>query len=198
MSDRVNESYTLDWHGPFCFQGEEDLLLSSSVAKQYGVYLLTVEHQGGYLIYSAGLTTRTFKQRFQEHIKAYRTGVYTIFDARKFQTGERVEVWRGFWFRKRTHEMEQEFKNRYEEINLAASELLSAFRIFLAPLTTEKRVLERLEAAIMNNLYLGIGAVSHLPDRGMHLAPRRSDEEVFEVRSVAKVCLHGLPERFEA
>lgn len=198
MNNLVNEAYTLNWHGPFCLQGGENSLFGSSVAKHHGIYLLTVEHQDGYLIYSAGLTTRTFKKRFQEHIKAYRTGVYTIFDAKSFKNGDRVQVWRGFWFQKRTNEIEKEFKERYEEINFATSELLATFRIFLAPLTVEKRVLERLEAAIMNNLYLGIGTVSNLPDRGMHLVPRRSDEKAFRVNSISAVCLHGLSEKFGA
>jgi hypothetical protein len=199
MSDLIENTYRLDWQGPFILQGVQgNLLFDSPVAKQWGIYLFTVEYHNGYLIYFAGLTTRSFKQRCKEHIEAYRTGVYTIFDAKSFQQGKRVKVWHGFWFRKRTDEMEDEFLARCQKIESATEELLLTFRIFLAPLETEKRILERLEAAIMNVLYSGVGAVSSLPDRGMALSPRRLNEKPFLAYSTATVCLHGLPESFEA
>jgi hypothetical protein len=54
----------------------------------------------GTYIYTAGLTRRSFKQRFREHNREYYAGKYTVFDAQLLQEGKREVVWAGFWFRK--------------------------------------------------------------------------------------------------
>lgn len=192
----------LRWEGPFSwpsrsFQGAEKLLNDTEVASRCGVYLWTVEYCGGYLIYAAGITRRPFVRRFQEHTRAYLNGIYTIFDIPSLRNGVRKEIWHGFWFKKRLVEDQIEYENRFNEIHTAANDLLSNYRVFVAPIDPIPRLLERIEAAIMNSLYASTGPISTIPDRGMALAPRWPEEQPILVRTMAPVLLHGLPEEFE-
>ncbi len=63
-----------------------------------GVYLVGAEYSAGFLIYSAGLTTRPFARRFFEHTREYLTGIYTILDSAALVRGERKGVWHGLWY----------------------------------------------------------------------------------------------------
>lgn len=81
---------------------------------------------------------------------------------------------------------------------MAAEQLLASYRVFVAPLDPAPRLLEHIEAAIMNTLYSADGPVSMIPDRGMALSPRWREEQPIIVRSVSPVHFHGLPAEFEA
>jgi hypothetical protein len=70
---------------------------------------------------------------------------------------------------------------------------LAGFRVFVAKVETSGRVLERLEAAIMNQLYHEASPLCDVPDRGMMLAPKRETEEPIAVWNVCGSTLHGLP-----
>ena len=193
----------LHWQGPFVWpivgsKAFPDLLDDADIAIRCGIYLWTVEHTCGYLIYAAGITRRPFSQRFREHTRAYRSGVYTVFDIASLQNGVRNKVWPGFWFKKRSAEMQCEYEARADEIRNATTDLLANYRIFVAPMPPTARVLERIEAAIMHNLYAAEGPAAVIPDRGMSLAPRRRDETVINVHSISSAVLHGLPSKFEA
>lgn len=196
----------LRWEGPFRWPGLRcegdatrlDGLNAAAVAATCGVYLWTVEHSEGFLIYAAGVTCRPFSKRFMEHTRNYRTGIYTIFDVASMKEGIRNKVWPGFWFKKRSPEMLQEYERRAAEIGVATNKLLSNYRIFVASAAPIRRLLQRIEASIMNNLYAAPGAACVIPDRGMALAPRWENERPVLVRSTAPVMLHGLPREFEA
>jgi len=125
-------------------------------------------------------------------------GVYTIFDVPSLKKGIRSEIWHGFWFKKRSVEKQEEYNSHPEEIRLAANELLENYRVFVASVDPIPRLLERIEAAIMNTLYDAARPASVIPDRGMALAPRWPKEQPIIARNVAPVLFHGLPEEFEA
>ena len=192
------------WEGPFgwpsVFFNREDAvrLDETSLGSNCGLYLWTVEHCGGYLIYAVGITRRPFLKRFQEHTRAYLSGIYTIFEAASLKMGIRKILWPGFWFKQRSPEKQEKYKERSEELRLAATELLTNYRIFVASVEPVPRLLERIEAAIMNCLYNAEGPASVVPDRGMALSPRWSDERPVVIRSIAPVFFHGLPEKFDA
>ncbi|CCE25323.1 conserved protein of unknown function [Methylotuvimicrobium alcaliphilum 20Z] len=193
----------LRWEGPFSWpnrinQGIDKPLSDSTASSKCGVYLWTVEYCGGYLIYAAGITRRPFEKRFREHTRAYLNGVYTVFDVPSLKTGVRKVIWDGFWFQKNCAAKKLEFDNRSEEISIATNELLSNYRVFVAPITPNPRLLERIEAAIMNTLYSTTGPTSTIPDRGMALAPRWPEEDPIRIRNSSPVLLHGLLEEFEA
>src|ERR1700722_15537707 len=77
----------------------------------------------------------------------------------------------------------QEFEERKPVILDAVRNQLRGFRIFRAGMGPEPRILERLEAAIMNALYNQLPPLCDIPDRGMHLAPRWASETSILIKS---------------
>jgi hypothetical protein len=196
------EPLELRWEGPFGWprhgvHAYGQSLHDAGIASSGGVYLWSIEHNGGYLIYAAGITRRPFAKRFREHTRCYLNGVYTILDVPSLKECVRTEIWHGFWFKKRSVEKQNEYEQRADEIRGAARELLANYRVFVAPVSPLGRLLERTEAAIMNALYAAPGPAALIPDRGMALAPRRHDEQPILARNIASVLLHSLPDVFE-
>jgi hypothetical protein len=181
------------WLGPYSWPGFEEINELSELPAFPGVYLLTVEYLSGYLIYAAGLTRRRFRDRFKEHTGKYLAGHYTVLDISDMQLGRRSEVWHGWGW---TPEKRAQFAERQTEIREAADRQLAGFRVFVAKVETSGRVLERLEAAIMNQLYHEASPLCDVPDRGMMLAPKRETEEPIAVWNVCGSTLHGLPASF--
>jgi len=191
--------YVLDWRGPFhWFTGDGPVLSQHPDASLGGVYMLTFEYRDGYLIHFAGITQKSFASRFLDHTKEFLSGVYAILDPEQVMSGLRVERWPGVWYGKEPWPRFDEFLRRYNEISPHIGALLRSYRLFIAPLAAEKRVLARIEAAIMNLLYAAPEPVSTIPDRGMSLSPRWPVELPFRVRTATPVRLHGLPVEFEA
>lgn len=192
----------LRWEGPFGWPGVDPpgqlvSLGDATVAATCGVYLWTVKYLEGFLIYAAGVTRRPFLSRFREHTRAYRNGIYTLFDIRSLKQGMRTEIWHGFWTKKRTMEKQGEYDRRREELCRVADEQLSAYRVFVASADPVPRLLERVEASIMSTLYAASDPVSAIPDRGMALAPRWPNEQPVLVRNVMAALLHALPQVLE-
>lgn len=193
----TEEELKLVWQGPFAwpkFESDSTVSFKSVPIDACGIYLWTINYGDGYLIYAAGIIRRPFQKRFCEHTWAYLNGTYTIFDVIALQQGIRTELWHGFWMKKRTTEKQKDYESRRNEIVAAARKQLSAFRIFVAQVDPAPRILERLEASIMNALYASTGPVSEIPDRGMMLAPRWHSERPIIARNITSVILHGLPE----
>jgi hypothetical protein len=195
-----NRSVHLRWHGPYSLEPGSESLFVARAAREPGVYLFTSRYHHGYLIYFAGITQRPLAQRIKEHIREYRKGTYNILDARRLAAGQRRVIWRGMWTRKETNtpEVRMLFQSRQERLQPQITSLLSAFRIFLAPLHDEERVLARVESAIMDCLYSAPTPMCSIPDRGMALAVRHADEPPFTVLNTRPPMLFGLPATFEA
>lgn len=190
----MHEFNEIIWTGPFDWplKKEQQALLS----KFAGVYLWTVPYvRGGYVVYLAGLTSRPLYKRFSEHTRHHQNGIYTIFDMDEMQRGNRKEIWHGFWTKEKPLAKQQEFAYRKEELLHAARVQMSTFQIFAANFHTDRRLLARLEAAIMQCLYTQPKPLSNVPGRGMMLAPRRPSEKPIIVRNTVSVVLHGLPSR---
>jgi hypothetical protein len=204
LENSSTESSTLNWRGPFAWPGAvctgvSDWQNEPEIAKSSGIYLWTIEHNGGYLIYTAGLTCGSFQKRFSAHTRNYYKGIYTIFDVPSMQEGRREIIWPGFWFTKNIPPvLVAEYKERQEEIKQATDIFLSNYRVFVAEVPKSKRLLERLEAAIMFNLYKINGPGSDIPARGMKLTPRYNYEPPIRVHSKVNGMFHGLPEEFIA
>jgi hypothetical protein len=202
LEESPDESITLNWQGPFAWPGSASTLLldwsnEPKIAKSSGVYLWTVEHNGGYLIYTAGLTRSSFQKRFNEHNRNYYRGIYTIFDVPSMQEGKRNIIWPGFWFAKNVPQtLVAEYENRKEELKQATATLLSNYRVFVAEMPKSERLMERVEAAIMFNLYRMSGSGSDIPARGMRLTPKYNYELPIQVYSKVNGIFHGLPEEF--
>jgi hypothetical protein len=157
-----------------------------------GVYLWTFKFEEGFLIYAAGITNST-KRRFTTHTREYKKGNYSVFDINLIQKGLRKEIWHGWKYAKLNRD---EFNERKEIILNAVNEQLKSFRIFIAEIP-EKRKRERLEAAIMQNIYLSTEDWSEIADRGMYLNGRYNSEMPVEIKNLCKYKIYGLEETIE-
>ena len=188
----MSHEIDVEWLGPYGWPKLEGDL--PFVPEEPGVYLLTVEYQNGYLIYAAGITRRPMPKRFREHTREYMNGIYNVLDIVAMKAGFRKEVWHGFWMmKKRPRKKHAEYKKQQLQIQEAVRKQLAGFRIFAANIGTKPRILERLEAAIMENLYKQPMPLCDIPDRGMMLSPRRTSKIPIIVKSKCSVVLHGLP-----
>lgn len=182
------------WSGPFSWQGFEQKNELPSIPNQPGLYLQTVRYKDGYLIYAAGLTRRTIRKRFGEHTRKYRLGEYNVLDIIAMQQGIRKEIWHGWGW---TPAKRAEFEERKTLILDAVQKQLSGFRIFVTDIGTEARILERLEAAVMNHLYQQPSPLCDIPDKGMMLAPRWNVEFPVIIKNKCCSLLYGLPDHLE-
>lgn len=149
-------------------------------AKQCGVYLFTVPTAEGPLVYWVGQTSQPVRARLATHSREFLAGTYNVLDVAALRRAQRKVLWKGLWWRK-------DSVDRYEEYLLAAGkvgpltlEQLRATHIYLIPTRKDRRLLARLEAAIVNTLYADPD-VGTILDRGYSLAPRREDELPIDV-----------------
>jgi len=187
---------TLDvrWTGPYAWPGFEVASGFPPVPRHPGIYLWTSEHGSGHIIYVAGITRRPIPTRLREHTRKYMRGEYTILGMTAMARGVRREIWHGWGW---TDEKRQEYERRREELVEAARRQLAAFCVFVAHVGTGPRVLERLEAAIMNALYEAPAPYCTIPDRGMMLASRWEREAPITARFRSTARLVGLPPELE-
>jgi hypothetical protein len=186
----------IEWDGPFGWPKLEGDL--PSVPERPGVYLETVEYQNGYLIYAAGITGRSMPIRFKEHTRKYMSGFYNVLAIAAMKKGVRRKIWQGFWTDQPPKDRLAEYKKRQLKIQEAARKQLAGFRIFVANIGTRQRVRERIEAAIMNNLYdKQPKPFCDVPDRHMRLIPRRKSEKPIVIKNKCKSKLYGLPVHLE-
>ncbi len=188
---RKGKTIEVSWDGPYSWPGFERENNLRPLPKLPGVYLQTFKYRGGYLIYAAGLTRRPAPMRFKRHTSNFKKGEYTVLDITAAQEGVRREIYHG-WARKDL----EDFEVRKLEILDAVRKQLAGFRIFIThtiDLRKEERVLERLEAAIMYNLYQQPSPIRDIPDRGMHLRRRRDSDNPIIVRNHCAALLYGLP-----
>lgn len=192
MSNTAN--FQVFWDGPFSWPKFEVKNGLPNIPRIPGIYLQTFEYQDGYLIYAAGITRRPIPVRFREHTRNYMNGEYNVLDPAEAERGVRKEIWHGWGYAK-THR--NQFEENKAEIKQAVHKQLSRFRIFVAEVGTERRLLERIEASIMNHLNEQPSPYCDIPDQGMMLAPRWNDEEPILIHSHSKVSIHGIPKILE-
>lgn len=192
----VDDSISLEmtWMGPYAWPGFEIVDQLQTIPEVSGLYLQTFEYRDGFLVYGAGLTRRSVRTRLKEHTSKYMNGEYTVLDVTEVQQGKRKEIWHG-WGHARQHRNEYEYRKR--EIIEAVRRQLEGYRVFIANIGEEPRILERLEAAIMENLYQQSPPLCDIPDKGMQLSPRWENEEPVIVKSICPEIIHGLPKVFE-
>jgi len=184
----------LKWEGPFAWPTFESEAKLPPIPNHPGVYLMAVEYLNGYLIYAAGITRRPIPTRFREHTLKYMSGDYTVLDIIAMKEGIRKELWHGWGW---TPEKRTEYENRKLTIVEAARKQLAGFRIFVANVGTQPRLLGRLKASIMNRLHQEPSPFCEIPDKGMMLAPRLEAEEIIVVKNECAATLYGLPKHLE-
>ena len=184
----------IEWTGPYAWPKFEIESYLPTIPKHPGIYLMTSEYKTGYIIYAAGITRRPIPTRFREHTRKYLRGDYTILDMSDIKHGVRKEIWHGWGW---TPEKRKEYERRKSQLVEAARKQLAAFRIFVADVGKEPRILERFEATIMNTLYKDPSPFCDIPDKGMMLAPRWESESPITVSMRCIMKLYGIPQHLE-
>lgn len=197
-SSTVEKIYIIEFKGPFLLiENQGKFHCKSPELKHAGLYLFTFEHDSGFLIWFDGFSTKNVANRLNDHIKKILCGSYSTLDILSANSGRRVEIWKGFYFKK--DELKKKaFLDQKQALLPDIHAMLRGLRIFYSPLNEERRILARIEAAIMNILYEKEGAISEFPDKGMHLEPRWPEEKAFRIRIEQSPKLHGLSIEFEA
>jgi hypothetical protein len=194
LMDKITNTIEIRWQGPFSWPKFEDVNNLPPIPKIPGVYLQTFQYRDGYLIYAAGITTRTVPTRYGEHTRKYKNGEYNVLDIASAQQGRRKEIWNGWGY---AREHRAEFEERNSVILDAVNKQLAGFCIFVADIGREPRVLKRVEAAIMENLYQQPSPICDIPDRGMNLSARWNSENPIIVKNSCPSILYGLPTALE-
>lgn len=190
----AGDSMEVRWTGPYAWPAFEREAGLPAIPEHPGVYLWTSDYGDEYIVYAAGITRRSIPVRHREHTREYMTGEYTILDMAAMSRGVREEIWHGWGW---TPEKRRLYERRKRDLVAAARHQLAAFRVFVADIGTAPRLLERIEAAIMNTLYEQPSPCCDIPDRGMMLAPRWESEEPIAARMQSEVEFLGLPSEIE-
>ena len=144
-----DKNLVLKFEGPFGLtSNSETFLFDQTKANEPGIYLWTVPYyRGGYLVSYVGETSASFRQRIKDHLIQTVGGNYRICDPDSLGRGEPKVLWNGLW-RKGTRDKFHEYIQRLEELAPVIKKLLEIEVVFVAPLQSEKRLLQRIEGAI--------------------------------------------------
>lgn len=187
------EQHTIVWCGPYhWYNSSDDGLFTQPEAQSAGLYLWAIPYQGQYLTYYVGETGRSFIIRFAEHAREYLSGIYRLYDPQLFVQGQKVLLWDGMWSPKSRHHMGA-FLHRQPELAPHIHAFLGALKIFLAPMEGDKRVRQRLEAALAHHLYKQPEIVGTFQDSGLRYLPRRANEEPIVCTLVFPEPILGMP-----
>src|ERR1700693_5460867 len=118
----------LSWSGPYSWPEFEENNGLPKLPTLPGVYLWTVEYLGGYLIYAAGITGRSFRKRLREHTPKFLAGEYTVLDISDMQGGRRSELWHGWGWTSAKRVQFAERQNRNTRSSETATNWLSCIR----------------------------------------------------------------------
>ncbi|MDO5689549.1 MAG: hypothetical protein Q4G61_04825 [Tissierellia bacterium] len=120
-------SKLITWKGPYSWPGYEEINRCDPIPNLSGVYLLTFEHEDGFLLRSIGITN-SIKTRFRKHTLEYNRGKYTILDMNFVTKGLRKELWHGWGFAEKNRDL---FLKHQEEIWKYTQKELGSYRVFL-------------------------------------------------------------------
>jgi len=192
----TTECLEIQWYGPYKFYGNKDeSVLLVPIGKRKGVYLWSIQYENKYLPYYVGETGVSFAIRSMQHIQSYLNGFYRVFDPREFVKGNKVLLWGGMWKSGRKGpDTLNEFLKNYLTLSPKILEFLGQLNLFLAPVDTDRRIRERIEAAISKKLIKQSGVVGKFQDHDIRYMPRRSEEESMRLGMRFSEPIIGLEE----
>jgi len=187
--------YEIELIGPLRWYGGDrsQNIFECPDSQKPGIYIWAIPYNQSHLVYYVGETGRSFAERFEEHIKEYLSGLYRIYDPGEFAQGRKRLIWEGMW-KAGTEHRTGEFLSRYGELAPQIHRFLGVFRIFLGPFQGEKRLRERIEAALAKSLQRQEGIGGQFQDADIRYAPRREGEEPIMVNLRCSASIIGLPE----
>ena len=84
--------------------------------------------------------------------------------------------------------------NRHAELAPKIVKFIQQFRIFLAPIDEDKRIIERIESEIAKSLNQQDGFIGDFQDKDIRYRPTRPDEQQFRVVMTFPKSIMGLKE----
>ena len=163
--------------------------------RQCGIYLWAVPLAEGYLTYYVGETGSSFSARLRQHYKEHVAARYHVH------------------FRKSLRVVKNSASGRYDPTNIKTDEecrdvcqrltqpiqgMAGMLRFFLAPMSCDKRIRRRIEAAIAQILYAAPGTIGAFQEKSIRYEPRVKAEQPIPCVVRSALPLLGLPERFFA
>jgi len=150
----VAGSLFVKWFGPYCLVGNKDEnIFTNLLGERKGVYLLAIPFDGKHLVYYVGETGVSFSQRLLQLIPNYLSGFYRLFNPEEFAEGRKILVWGGMWKSDRKDpKFILDFLKRHSELAPKILRFVEQFRVFLAPIDADKRILERIESEIARSI----------------------------------------------
>lgn len=132
----------------------------------------------------------------REHFKEHFAGFYHLNKSEEFKKGEKVIIWPGMYDIERKIsliDLARNHKKLAEEIyNLA-----EIYRFFIAPVSYDKRIIERAECALASHLYQQEGIIGTSQEKGIKYHPRQTSEQPQIASFKASIKILGSPERLE-
>jgi hypothetical protein len=195
--NRSKDSYLIKteeikWDGPFSLPKYHHINKLNVIPDISGVYIFTFNYKDGYIVRLVG-ESNSFKRRMNQHIREYKKGNYTILDVKSAQKGIRKEIWHGWSHAKRNPD---QFIENKDYIMDATEQELASYRLFVANIP-DKRKSQRIEFAIMHNIYADTQPWSDLVDRGMFLTGRFNSEVPINTKNQCQHKLYGLADFLE-
>ena len=180
--------------GPFNLVGDNSLFdaLENSLS---GLYIFTIKLKDKYLIEYVGITARDFRTRLLEHLRELLSGGYQLYDLQKLENNEPFVVWKGRY--SKDVDDNTAFLDNYSYFSQIIKRQLRELRIFLIPLKTEKRVLERIEGGIYKMLREQNNEQTMVFIKGVKSNPRRRNEKPITVTVAPNSLLSELPSNLE-
>lgn len=182
------EHQVKDWLGPFSVPGFEERNMLNSVPDIPGIYLFTFDCDDGYIIRLVGLSN-SIPKRLKQHRRSYHSGDYTLLNIDMAQNGIRKEIWHGWGYAKKHRNRFLSNRNFYK--NCIVNEL-TEYRLFIAA-EENRRIQERIEYSIVQNLYNSKDKYCNLIDRGMMIKGRLNRETPIVITNHCQKIIHGLP-----
>lgn len=162
-----------------------------------GIYLWTVETSIGELVYYVGETGRSFAARMQEHLVQQLAGMYHIYEPEPFRNGVKQALWTGGYGRTKEPSGIVGFVQSLPTMAPGLAGYVRLMRFRLAALDADKRVRERIEAALALHLKNQPDPIGSFQEDGVRYVPRRSHEAPILIACRSDGSVLGLPASLE-
>ncbi|GEM_PF-4433417 len=132
-----------------------------------------------------------------QHLTEFLNGGYEILDVERMIETEKVVRWRGgyYWGGARPAHWEsiREFVAGLPSLAGNIQRLLQTLHVLLGPVATDKRILERIEAALMASLFGSSPEQRVFYSKAMRLSPLKPQEQEVAVDLRFPCDVRGLP-----
>lgn len=109
-----------------------------------------------------------------------KNGCYRIYDPVLFSQGKKELIWEGMW-KEGTKNRSGMFVSRLAELAPKIQQFLELFYIFTVSIEAEKRIVQRIEAAIANHLLKQEGVIGAFQDKDIKYLPKTDTEETMTI-----------------